>query len=77
MDEPSEGLAPLFVAEIGRIIRQLRQGALSILLVEQNLSLALSVADRVCVMNKGRIVFEGMRSDLREQDEVRHRYLGV
>lgn len=77
LDEPSEGLAPLFVAEIGRIIRQLRQGALSILLVEQNLSLALSVADRVYVMNKGRIVFEGTPSDLREQDEVRHRYLGV
>ena len=77
MDEPSEGLAPLFVAEIGRIIRQLRQGALSILLVEQNLSLALSVADRVYVMNKGRIVFEGTPSDLREQAEVRHRYLGV
>jgi branched-chain amino acid transport system ATP-binding protein len=77
LDEPSEGLAPLIVAEIGRIVAQLRQSGLSILLVEQNLSLALGVADRVYVMNKGRIVFEGAPSDLREQEEVRHRYLGV
>jgi branched-chain amino acid transport system ATP-binding protein len=77
LDEPSEGLAPLIVAEIGRIIGQLRQNGLSILLVEQNLALALGVADRVYVMNKGRIVFEGAPADLREQAEVRHRYLGV
>lgn len=77
LDEPSEGLAPLFVAEIGRIIGQLRQDGLSILLVEQNLALALGVADRVYVMNKGRIVFAGAPADLREQAEVRHRYLGV
>jgi branched-chain amino acid transport system ATP-binding protein len=77
LDEPSEGLAPLLVAEIGRIIGHLRQEGLSILLVEQNLALALSVADRVYVMNKGWIVFEGTPADLREQAEVRHRYLGV
>ncbi|MCL4300454.1 MAG: ABC transporter ATP-binding protein [Anaerolineae bacterium] len=77
LDEPSEGLAPLIVAEIGRIVAQLRQDGLSILLVEQNLALALSVADRVYVMNKGRTVFEGTPADLREQAEVRHRYLGV
>jgi branched-chain amino acid transport system ATP-binding protein len=77
LDEPSEGLAPLIVAEIGRTVAQLRRSGLSILLVEQNLSLALGVADRVYVMNKGRIVFEGAPSDLREQEEVRHRYLGV
>ena len=77
LDEPSEGLAPLIVAEIGRIISQLRQEGLSILLVEQNLALALGVADRVYVMNKGLIVFEGTPATLREQPEVRHRYLGV
>jgi branched-chain amino acid transport system ATP-binding protein len=77
LDEPSEGLAPLIVAEIGRIIGQLRQEGLSILLVEQNLALALGVADRVYVMNKGLIVFEGTPAALREQPEVRHRYLGV
>ena len=77
LDEPSEGLAPLIVAEIGRIIGQLRQEGLSILLVEQNLPLALGVADRVYVLSKGRVVFEGTPTDLREQEEVRHRYLGV
>ncbi len=77
LDEPSEGLAPLIVAEIGRIIGQLKQEGLSILLVEQNLSLALGVADQVYVMNKGQIVFEGTPAELRAQAEVMHRYLGV
>jgi branched-chain amino acid transport system ATP-binding protein len=77
LDEPSEGLAPLIVAEIGRVIDRLRQEGLSILLVEQNLALALGVADRVYVMNKGRIVFAGTPADLRKQVEVRQRFLGV
>ena len=77
LDEPSEGLAPLIVREIGRIVRQLRDEGLSILMVEQNLALALEVADRVYVMSKGRIVFGGTPGELGEQEEVRHRYLGV
>lgn len=77
LDEPSEGLAPLIVAEIGRIVRQLKEQGLSILLVEQNLSLALTLADQVYVMNKGRIVFEGSPNNLRAQPEVMHQYLGV
>ena len=77
LDEPSEGLAPLLVAEIRRIIEQLRARRLSILLVEQNLVLALAVADRVYVMNKGQIVFEGTPVELHQQPEVLHRYLGV
>ncbi len=77
LDEPSEGLAPLMVAEIGRILGELRQQGLSILLVEQNLALALGVADRVYVMNKGRIVYEGTPAALRANEEVLHRYLGV
>jgi branched-chain amino acid transport system ATP-binding protein len=77
LDEPSEGLAPLFVAEIGRIIAELRQSQLSILLVEQNLALALKISDRVYVMNKGRIVFEGTPEQLRSQPEVMRQYLGV
>ncbi len=77
MDEPSEGLAPLMVAEIGRVLSELRGEGLSVLLVEQNLALALGVADRVYVMSKGRIGFEGAPSDLRDQPEVMHRYLGV
>jgi len=77
LDEPSEGLAPLIVAEIGRIISRLREEGLSILVVEQNLALALGIADRVYVMNKGRIVFEGTPADLQAQEDVMHQYLGV
>lgn len=77
LDEPSEGLAPLIIAEIKRIIGHLREQGLSILLVEQNLSLALGVADRVYVMSKGRTVFEGTPADLQGQAEILQRYLGV
>jgi branched-chain amino acid transport system ATP-binding protein len=77
LDEPSEGLAPLIVAEIGRIIGRLRDEGLSILVVEQNLAMALSIADRVYVMNKGKIVFEGTPGSLRVQEAVMHQYLGV
>ncbi|MBI4771036.1 MAG: ABC transporter ATP-binding protein [Chloroflexi bacterium] len=77
LDEPSEGLAPLIMAEIGRILIELRQAGLALLLVEQNLALALRVADRAYVMNKGRIVYEGAPDELRGNDEVLHRYLGV
>lgn len=77
LDEPSEGLAPLIVAEIGQVIAQLRADGLSILLVEQNLSLALAVTDRLYVMSKGQAVFEGTPADLRRQPDVMQQYLGV
>ncbi len=77
MDEPSEGLAPLIVAEIGRITGALRDEGLSVLLVEQNLSLALHLANRVYVMNKGQIVYSGTPDELQFNEEVKHRYLGV
>jgi branched-chain amino acid transport system ATP-binding protein len=77
LDEPSEGLAPLIVAEIGRIIAQLRDQGMAILLVEQNLALALRLATRIYVMSKGRIVWSGPPDALRENEEVKHRYLGV
>jgi branched-chain amino acid transport system ATP-binding protein len=77
MDEPTEGLAPLIVREIARLILGLKARKQSILLVEQNLALALQVADRVYVMSKGRIVFEGTADALRRNDEVKRQYLGV
>ncbi|MCC6188349.1 MAG: ABC transporter ATP-binding protein [Anaerolineales bacterium] len=77
LDEPSEGLAPLLVQEIGRVLSELRAQSLSILLVEQNLPMALSLADRVYVMNKGQIVYTGLPADLQANEEVKHRYLGV
>jgi branched-chain amino acid transport system ATP-binding protein len=77
LDEPSEGLAPLIVREIGRILARLRDERLSILLVEQNYHLALRIADRVYVMNKGQIVYAGTPAALEANEEVKRRYLGV
>lgn len=77
LDEPSEGLAPLIVEAIGEVIGRLRDEGLSILVVEQNLAMALSIADRVYVMNKGKIVFEGTPDFLRSQEAIMHQYLGV
>ncbi len=77
MDEPSEGLAPIVVGEVGRILETLRGERLSILLVEQNYRLALAVADRVYVMNKGQIMWEGTPAALEEAGEIRDRYLAL
>jgi branched-chain amino acid transport system ATP-binding protein len=77
LDEPSEGLAPRIVSEIGRVLLTLKGQRLSILLVEQNYHLALRVADRVYVINKGQIVYEGSPAGLEADEEVKRRYLGV
>jgi branched-chain amino acid transport system ATP-binding protein len=77
MDEPTEGLAPLLVREVGRVIRELKREGLSILLVEQNLPLALGVADRVHILSRGQIVYSGAPAALAADEEVKSRYLGV
>ena len=77
MDEPSEGLAPLIVRDIGRIIGELKQSGIAILLAEQNLAIALSVADRCYVLNKGQVVAETGPQALRDDEELKHRFLGV
>ena len=77
MDEPTEGLAPLLVREVGRVITELKRSGLSILLVEQNLALAMSVADRVHVLSRGQIVHTGTPAELMGNDDVKTRYLGV
>ena len=77
MDEPTEGLAPLLVREVGRVIAELKRSGLSILLVEQNLAMALSVADRVHVLSRGQIVHTGTPTELMRNEEVKTRYLGV
>jgi branched-chain amino acid transport system ATP-binding protein len=77
LDEPSEGLAPLIVREIGRILVRLKGEGLSILLVEQNVPLALRVADRVYVMSKGQIVYHGTPAELDANEDVKRRFLGV
>ena len=77
MDEPSEGLAPLIVREVTDIIIGLHQGGLSILLVEQNLKMALSVAGFIYILNNGRTVYESSPSDLRNNKEIISTYLSV
>jgi branched-chain amino acid transport system ATP-binding protein len=77
MDEPSEGLAPLLVRNLGDAIVRLREEGLSILLVEQNLPMALRVAGDVYVLSKGHVVYHGAPADLAADTAVTHRYLGV
>jgi branched-chain amino acid transport system ATP-binding protein len=77
LDEPSEGLAPKLVTEVGDALVRLRESGLSLLLVEQNLGLATRVAQRVYVMNKGTIVFSGTTAELAAAGDVEARYLGV
>ena len=77
MDEPSEGLAPLVIQEVANIIEQLRQDRVSLLLAEQNLPLALRVADYVYVVSKGAVVFEGNPRRLQGNKEIEREYLAV
>jgi branched-chain amino acid transport system ATP-binding protein len=77
MDEPSEGLAPQIVAEVSRVIQALRGEGLSIILVEQNIRLALSLADRVVILNTGRVVFSGTAAEVEGDHATIDRHLGV
>jgi branched-chain amino acid transport system ATP-binding protein len=77
LDEPSEGLAPLIVAEVGRTIRRLKEEGQSIILVEQNIQLALDVADQVVILNTGRCVFTGSASDVLNNEQLVAQNLGV
>jgi branched-chain amino acid transport system ATP-binding protein len=77
MDEPSEGLAPIIVLEIRRIIRELKESGFSILLVEQNLPMALSVADYVYIISKGVIAYQSAPDQLGGDEEAKAKYLGV
>ena len=77
MDEPSEGLAPVIVAEIGHLINRLKQSGVSILLVEQNLAMALAVADYVYIISQGVIVYQSEPEALRCNEPVKTMYLGA
>ena len=76
LDEPSMGLAPILVEQIFEIIRDMNKAGTTILLVEQNAQMALSVANRAYVMETGRITMEGDANDLMNDDNVRKAYLG-
>lgn len=77
MDEPSMGLSPKLVKEIFSIIRKLHEQGITILLVEQNAKMALSIADRAYVLETGRITMEGDAKELLNNEQVRKAYLGA
>ena len=76
-DEPSMGLSPILVEEIFKIIQEINAKGTSILLVEQNAHMALSIAHRAYVLETGRIVLEGTAKEVRENPQVRAAYLGI
>jgi branched-chain amino acid transport system ATP-binding protein len=76
MDEPSEGLAPMVIDQIAAVISDLK-GKLTVLLAEQNLNMALTVADYVYIVSMGQVVWEGKADDLRDNEEVMQSCLGV
>jgi branched-chain amino acid transport system ATP-binding protein len=77
MDEPSEGLAPVIIDQVGEIVIKLKEAGLSILMVEQNIALAYKAADEILIMNKGKIVWHGTPDQLMANEEIQHKYLGV
>ena len=76
-DEPSLGLAPLFVVNLFEIIRRLKREGLTMLLVEQNVQLALAVSDYAYVLSHGKVEIEGEAREVRQMEAVRKAYLGL
>lgn len=77
LDEPSMGLSPLLVAEVFKIIQEMHESGITVLLVEQNAKMALSIADRAYVLETGAVVMEGNAKELMQDDKVRKAYLGA
>ena len=77
IDEPTEGLAPLVVAQVADYLNMLKSKGVSVLLIEQKLTIAMRISDRVAVMGHGRIAFEGTPDQLRDRADVRHMWLEV
>jgi branched-chain amino acid transport system ATP-binding protein len=77
MDEPSLGLSPLVVKELGGIIHEIKKQGFTILLVEQNARMAMRIADKVCVLENGRIALEGKAEEMTDNEEIRSSYLGI
>lgn len=77
IDEPTEGLAPMLVQQVGRLLQEIADRGVAILLVEQKLSIALKISNRVYVMGHGKIVYEGTPQSLMQADEVRAEWLEV
>ncbi|MFP5357860.1 MAG: ABC transporter ATP-binding protein [Gammaproteobacteria bacterium] len=77
LDEPSLGLSPRLVEEVGQLVREIRDQGVSVLLVEQNAALALSLADHAYILENGRVVLDGPAAALRDDPDVREFYLGM
>ena len=77
MDEPTEGLAPLMVRELGRLVGALKEAGTSVLLVEQQLAFVLKFADRVYILSKGQVAHQCTASELAQDSETKARHLGV
>ena len=77
LDEPTEGLAPMIVDRVTDLVRELNADGITVLLVEQNLAVAMELADRIYVIDRGEIVFEGTPDELEANPDVRDRHLGV
>ena len=77
LDEPSQGLAPLIVQEVIQVVHRMREEGLSVLLVEQNATLSLSIADRAYVLDDGRVVYAGPAADLARDTELVHHLAGA
>lgn len=77
LDEPSEGLAPVIVEQIADLVRVIREEGISVLLVEQRLDFCLALAERIYVMETGRIVFDGRTPDFEADSSVRDKYLAL
>ena len=77
LDEPSEGLAPQIVAEVATVLRQVRDSGLAVVLVEQNLKLAMEIADDIAIFNNGRIVHAGPIATLQDNPDLLDQHLGV
>jgi len=77
IDEPTEGLAPKLVEQVGILIEEIAQRGISVLLVEQKLNIALKISQRLYIMGHGQIVFEGSPDDLKADDSIRKEWLEV
>jgi branched-chain amino acid transport system ATP-binding protein len=77
LDEPSEGLAPVIIARIGQLLRELRATGATILIAEQNMHFCLGIASDAVVIDKGQIVYSDSIAALKANDEVRRRFLAM
>jgi len=77
IDEPTEGLAPKLIEQVGKLLETIAARGLSILLIEQKLTIALKISHRIYIMGHGKIVFEGTPEDLRNNDDIRKEWLEV